>query len=90
VIGITGGAGVPRGNGVASPQFHRLPLYSSPRADLQILVSPIVLKEKDHIFGSVACDQAHPERDVDILVELDESIGFFEFFQIEYYLEDLL
>ena len=32
------------------------------------------------LFGSVARDQATPQSDVDILVELDESIGFFEFF----------
>ncbi|MGB3492909.1 MAG: nucleotidyltransferase family protein [Elainellaceae cyanobacterium] len=42
------------------------------------------------IFGSVARDQANPQSDVDILVELDISIGFFEFFQIQHYLEDLL
>ncbi|MCS6814626.1 MAG: nucleotidyltransferase [Cyanobacteria bacterium] len=34
-----------------------------------------------NLFGSVARDQA--------LVELDESIGFFEFFRIKHYLEDL-
>jgi len=43
-----------------------------------------------NLFGSVARDQAHAQSDVDILVELDESIGFFEFFQIKHYLEDLL
>jgi predicted nucleotidyltransferase len=42
------------------------------------------------IFGSVARDQATPQSDVDILVQLDDSIGFFEFFQIKHYLEDLL
>ncbi len=42
------------------------------------------------IFGSVARDQATSQSDVDILVELDESTGFFEFFQIKHYLEDLL
>jgi predicted nucleotidyltransferase len=34
--------------------------------------------------------QATPQSDVDILVQLDDSIGFFEFFQIKHYLEDLL
>jgi uncharacterized protein len=43
-----------------------------------------------NIFGSVSRDQAHAQSDVDILVELDESIGFFEFFRIKHYLEDLL
>jgi predicted nucleotidyltransferase len=41
------------------------------------------------LFGSVARDQANLQSDVDILVELDESVGFFEFFQIRHYLEDL-
>ncbi|MGL5083909.1 MAG: nucleotidyltransferase family protein [Microcoleaceae cyanobacterium] len=43
-----------------------------------------------NLFGSVARDQAKHQSDVDILVELDESIGFFEFFRIKHYLEDLL
>ena len=43
-----------------------------------------------NLFGSVARDQAIFQSDVDILVELDESIGFFEFFRIKHYLEDLL
>ncbi|UIE40495.1 nucleotidyltransferase family protein [Leptodesmis sichuanensis A121] len=42
-----------------------------------------------NLFGSVARDQANAQSDVDILVELDESIGFFEFFRIKHYLEDL-
>ena len=42
-----------------------------------------------NLFGSVARDQANHQSDVDILVELDESVGFFEFFQIKHYLEDL-
>jgi uncharacterized protein len=41
------------------------------------------------LFGSVARDQAHQQSDVDVLVELDESVGFFEFFQIRHYLEEL-
>ncbi|MEM9216147.1 MAG: nucleotidyltransferase family protein [Cyanobacteria bacterium P01_F01_bin.150] len=43
-----------------------------------------------NLFGSVARDQAKPDSDVDILVELDDSTGFFEFFRIQHYLEDLL
>jgi len=42
-----------------------------------------------NLFGSVARDRATPQSDVDVLVELDESVGFFEFFQIKHYLEDL-
>ncbi len=42
-----------------------------------------------NIFGSVARDQANSQSDIDILVELDESIGFFEFFSIKHYLENL-
>jgi predicted nucleotidyltransferase len=33
-----------------------------------------------NLFGSVARDQANPQSDIDILVELDKSIGFFKFF----------
>jgi uncharacterized protein len=43
-----------------------------------------------NLFGSCARDQAIAESDVDILIELNERSGFFEFFQIQHYLEDLL
>lgn len=43
-----------------------------------------------NLFGSVARNQATPQSDVDILVELDDASGFFEFFRIKHYLEDLL
>ena len=42
------------------------------------------------LFGSVARDQANSQSNVDILVELEESVGFFEFFRIKHYLEDVL
>jgi uncharacterized protein len=42
------------------------------------------------IFGSVARDQATSQSDVDILVELDELVSFFEFFRIQQYLKELL
>ncbi|NJN30324.1 MAG: nucleotidyltransferase family protein [Synechococcales cyanobacterium RM1_1_8] len=42
------------------------------------------------LFGSVARDQATAKSDVDVLVELDNSVGFFEFFKIKHYLEELL
>jgi predicted nucleotidyltransferase len=42
------------------------------------------------IFGSVARDEAGPESDVDILVEVERPMGMFRFLDIKYYLEDLL
>ena len=42
------------------------------------------------LFGSVARDEANQNSDVDLLVELEETVGFFEFFQIKHYLEELL
>ncbi len=42
------------------------------------------------LFGSVARDQAHAQSDVDFLVEPEKSVGFFEFFRIKRYLEDVL
>ncbi len=33
-----------------------------------------------NLFGSVARDQATSQSDIDILVELNEYVGFFEFF----------
>jgi predicted nucleotidyltransferase len=66
-------------------QIEVLGLVQDHREELQRLG----VKSLD-IFGSVARDQATPQSDVDILVQLDDSIGFFEFFQIKHYLEDLL
>lgn len=42
------------------------------------------------LFGSVARNEARQDSDVDFLVELEETVGFFEFFRIKNYLEDLL
>jgi hypothetical protein len=42
------------------------------------------------IFGSVARDEASPQSDVDVLIELDRPIGFFELFDIQDRLEELL
>jgi uncharacterized protein len=42
------------------------------------------------LFGSVAREQAHEKSDVDLLAEFDEATGFFEFFQIKHYLENIL
>ncbi len=42
-----------------------------------------------NLFGSVALDQANETSDLDLLIELDESFGYFELFRIQHYLEDL-
>ncbi len=44
------------------------------------------------IFGSVARDEAGPESDVDVLVELDPGarVGLFEFVRLKMRLEELL
>lgn len=55
----------------------------------QVQLQQLGVKSLD-LFGSVARDQATPQSDVDILVELAEPVGFFEFFRIQHYLEDLL
>ncbi len=66
-------------------QAEALTKLESHRSQLQALgVKSLAL------FGSVARNQATAKSDVDILVELDDSIGFFEFFRIKHYLEDLL
>ena len=42
------------------------------------------------IFGSVARDEATPQSDVDFLVEFSKPVGFFQVFDVQYFLEDLL
>ena len=42
------------------------------------------------LFGSVARDRANPDSDVDFLVEFANPTGFFQLFQVKYYLENLL
>ena len=44
------------------------------------------------LFGSFARDEARPDSDVDLLVELDTKahVGLFEFLDIKEYLEKLL
>jgi predicted nucleotidyltransferase len=42
------------------------------------------------IFGSVARDQARPDSDVDLLVEMDRPVGYFELFDVKDRLEDFL
>jgi uncharacterized protein len=41
------------------------------------------------IFGSVARDEAHPESDIDILVEFLEPPTFDRYMDLKFYLEDL-
>jgi predicted nucleotidyltransferase len=42
------------------------------------------------IFGSVARDEAGPDSDVDIIVEVNRPFGYFELFDLEQYLAQLL
>jgi predicted nucleotidyltransferase len=42
------------------------------------------------LFGSVARDEAGPERDIDLLVEFSEPVGLFKFIELKNYLEALL
>ncbi len=42
------------------------------------------------VFGSVARDEAHPESDIDILVEFSEPPTFDRYMDLKFYLEDLL
>jgi uncharacterized protein len=42
------------------------------------------------IFGSVARDEAHPESDIDILVEFSQPPTFDRYMDLKFYLEDRL
>lgn len=42
------------------------------------------------IFGSTARDEARPDSDVDVLVELERPVGLFGFIELRQYLEELL
>jgi uncharacterized protein len=42
------------------------------------------------LFGSVARDEAHPESDIDILVEFSEPPTFDRYMDLKFYLEDRL
>ena len=42
------------------------------------------------LFGSVARDEAGPDSDVDLLVDIRRPMGFFEYYGIKQYLEKLL
>lgn len=54
-----------------------------------------LLHEKYHvkklgIFGSFARGEQNPESDVDIIVEFESPVGFFEFIRLENYLSEIL
>ncbi len=42
------------------------------------------------LFGSVARDEATPASDVDVLVEFDRPVGFFQVFEVQERLESFL
>lgn len=42
------------------------------------------------LFGSVARDEARPDSNVDVLVEISRPMGLFRFIQIKHYLENVL
>jgi predicted nucleotidyltransferase len=42
------------------------------------------------VFGSVACNEARPDSDVDVLVEFNRRIGLFEFAGVQRRLSELL
>jgi len=42
------------------------------------------------VFGSWARGEQTPQSDVDLLIEFDEPVGLFEFFEVQGKLEDLL
>ena len=42
------------------------------------------------VFGSFARDEAGPDSDVDILIEVERPFGLFQMVRVQKYLEDLL
>lgn len=61
--------------------------------DIQKKIIPVLKKhhiKKAGLFGSYARNEATPASDIDILVELDSTIGLLDFIGIKQELEDLL
>jgi uncharacterized protein len=42
------------------------------------------------LFGSVSCDEAGPNSEVDLLVEFDPPVGYFGLFALQAHLESVL
>ena len=42
------------------------------------------------VFGSVARDEAGPESDVDVLIEMSRPFGYFKLFELQAYLASIL
>ena len=62
-----------------------LAILNAHQADLQDLGVKSL-----ELFGSVARDEAHPDSDVDFLVEFAIEASLFDLFRVRHYLEDLL
>jgi len=59
------------------------------RKNLPFLKSQYHIKEMS-VFGSYVRNEQNAQSDIDILVEFDTSIGFFDFIKAENYLTELL
>ena len=62
-----------------------LAILNAHQADLQDLGVKSL-----ELFGSVARDEAHPDSDIDFLVEFAIEASLFDLFRVRHYLEDLL
>ena len=62
-----------------------LAILNTHQADLQDLGVKSL-----ELFGSVARDEAHPDSDIDFLVEFAIAESLFDLFRVRHYLEDLL
>lgn len=62
-----------------------LAILQAHKADLEALGVDAL-----YLFGSVARDEANPQSDVDVLVELSRPMGYFEFLDIQFALENWL
>ncbi len=69
--------GVSRGDILGKIRAHRLTLEAMGVKSLGL-------------FGSVARNEATAKSDIDVLVEFSQPVGFFQVFDIQYFLEDLL
>jgi predicted nucleotidyltransferase len=61
--------------------------------DIQSAIIPVLRKypiRRASLFGSFADGTAHENSDVDLLIELSQSIGLLEFIHIKHELEDAL